>query len=66
MTHSPVSARRARSVLLLLTFTRWFPVGLTIGVITLLALERHMSLAQIGVIFSMQGFVLIVRTRRAW
>ena len=59
MTHSPVSARRARSVLLLLTFTRWFPVGLTIGVTTLLALERHMSLAQIGVIFSMQGFVVL-------
>lgn len=59
MTYSPVTARRARSVLLLLTFTRWFPVGLTIGVTTLLALERHMSLAQIGVIFSMQGFVVL-------
>ncbi|MEO5982707.1 MAG: MFS transporter [Pedococcus sp.] len=54
-----VSARQARRVLLLLTFTRWFPVGLTIGVTTLLALERDMSLAQIGVIFSMQGFVVL-------
>ncbi|WP_406829722.1 MFS transporter [Pedococcus sp. KACC 23699] len=59
MTASPVTARQARRVLLLLTFTRWFPVGLTIGVTTLLALERHMSLAQIGVIFSMQGFVVL-------
>ncbi|KRE54898.1 MFS transporter [Phycicoccus sp. Soil748] len=59
MTHAPLTARRARAVLLLLTFTRWFPGGLIIGVVTLLALERHMSLAQIGVIFSMQGFVVL-------
>ena len=31
---SPVSARR---VFLTLTFTRWFPVGLIAGLITLLA-----------------------------
>ncbi|MGA8978647.1 MAG: MFS transporter [Pedococcus sp.] len=54
-----VGARQARRVLLLLSFTRWFPVGLTIGVTTLLALERDMNLAQIGVIFSMQGFVVL-------
>jgi predicted MFS family arabinose efflux permease len=59
MTSTPVSARQARRVLLLLTFTRWFPVGLTIGVTTLLVLERGMSLAQLGVIFSMQGFVVL-------
>ena len=56
---SPVTALRARRVLLLLTFTRWFPVGLTIGVTTLLVLERGMSLAQLGVIFAMQGFVVL-------
>jgi hypothetical protein len=38
MTPPPVSAVRARRTLLLLTFTRWFPVGLTIGVTTLLVL----------------------------
>ncbi|KQU70921.1 MFS transporter [Phycicoccus sp. Root101] len=59
MTASPVTALQARRVLLLLTFTRWFPVGLTIGVTTLLVLERGMSLAQLGVIFSMQGFVVL-------
>lgn len=59
MTSSPVTALQARRVLLLLTFTRWFPVGLTIGVTTLLVLERGMSLAQLGVIFSMQGFVVL-------
>lgn len=54
-----VSARAARRTLLVLTFTRWFPVGLTIGVTTLLPLERGMTLAQIGVIFAMQGFVVL-------
>lgn len=56
---SPVTARAARRTLLLLTFTRWFPVGLVIGVTTLLVLERGMSLAQLGVILSMQGFVVL-------
>ncbi|HEX6918563.1 MAG TPA: MFS transporter [Phycicoccus sp.] len=59
MTAHPVTARRARQVLLLLSFTRWFPVGLVIGATTLLPLERGMSLAQIGVIFAMQGFVAL-------
>lgn len=61
MTGAPgqVSARQARRTLLVITFTRWFPVGLTIGVTTLLPLERGMSLAQIGVILSMQGFVVL-------
>ncbi len=59
MLDSPVSARTARRTLLLLSFTRWFPVGLVIGVTTLLALERGMSLAQLGVILSMQGFVVL-------
>ena len=59
MTQARVSARTARRVLLLLTFTRWFPVGLTIGVTTLLPLQRGLSLAEIGVIFSMQGFVVL-------
>ncbi len=34
-------------------------MGLTIGVIMLLPLERGMSLTQIGVIFAMQGFVVL-------
>ena len=59
MTSFPVGALQARRVLMLLTFTRWFPVGLTIGVTTLLVLERGMSLAQLGVIFAMQGFVVL-------
>ncbi|WP_235950349.1 MFS transporter [Phycicoccus flavus] len=56
---APVTADAARRTLLWLTVTRWFPVGLTIGVTTLLPLERGLSLAQIGVIFAMQGFVVL-------
>jgi MFS family permease len=58
-THGTVTATAARRTLLLLTFTRWFPVGLVIGVTTLLPLQRGLSLAEIGVIFSMQGFVVL-------
>ncbi|WP_309617419.1 MFS transporter [Salinibacterium sp.] len=54
-----MTALRARRSLLLLTCTRWFPVGLTIGVTTLIPLERGMSLSQIGVIFAVQGFVIL-------
>jgi len=59
MSPSGVTAAAARRTLLVLTFTRWFPVGLTIGVTTLLALERGMSLTQLGVIFATQGFVVL-------
>jgi MFS family permease len=54
-----ISAAAARRTLLVLTVTRWFPVGLVIGITTLLALERGMSLTQLGVILSMQGFVVL-------
>ncbi|MHB1490362.1 MAG: MFS transporter, partial [Cellulomonas sp.] len=53
------TAAAARRILLVLTFTRWFPVGLTVGVSTLLAVERGMSLAEVGVIFAVQGFVVL-------
>lgn len=54
-----ITAARARRTLLLLTCTRSLPLGMTIGVITLLPLERGMSLAQIGVLFAIQGFVIL-------
>ncbi len=52
---SPVAARR---VFLALTFTRWFPVGLVAGVITLLALERGLSVAQALLVFSAMGVIV--------
>lgn len=57
--HTPLSATTARRVFLLLNATRWFPVGLVIGVLTLIALQRGMSVAQLGVILSAQGFVVL-------
>lgn len=59
MASAPLTADRARRTLIVLTCTRWFPVGLTIGVTTLIPLERGMTLSQIGVIFAMQGFVIL-------
>jgi MFS family permease len=59
VTDPVITARVARRTLLLLNFTRWFPVGLVIGVTTLLPLQRGLGLAEIGVIFSMQGFVVL-------
>lgn len=59
MTRPAVTARSAQRRLLLLTGTRWFPVGLIIGLITLLMLERGLSLSQIGVALAAQGFVVL-------
>ncbi|QTE28249.1 MFS transporter [Pengzhenrongella sicca] len=59
MTARALSAASARRRFVLLTVTRWFPVGLVIGVTTLIALERGMSLTQLGVILAMQGFVVL-------
>lgn len=58
-THTPLSATTARRVFLLLNATRWLPVGLVIGVLTLIALQRGMSVAQLGVILSAQGLVVL-------
>ena len=40
---SPAAARR---VFLTLTFTRWFPVGLIVGITTLWPLERGLTVAE--------------------
>lgn len=59
MSAAPLTAHQARQVLLVLTFTRWFPAGLVVGVIILLPLERGMTLAQLGVILAAQGLVVL-------
>lgn len=45
----------ARRVFLLLTVSRWFPVGLVAGTLTLLALERGLDVARIGAYVAFQG-----------
>ncbi len=52
---SPVAARR---VFLALTVTRWFPVGLVVGVTTLLPIERGLSVAETLLAWSVMGFVV--------
>ncbi len=54
---SPTAARR---VLLTLTFTRWFPVGLVVGIFTLWILERGLTISQALLAFSLQGIVVFL------
>lgn len=56
-TLSPTDARR---VFLALTFTRWFPVGLVVGVITLWILDRGLTVSQALLAFSLQGIVVFL------
>jgi hypothetical protein len=53
------SAASARRRLLLLTTTRWLPVGLGFGLTTLLPLERGLTLTQVAMMLSVQGFVVL-------
>ncbi|HZA04475.1 MAG TPA: MFS transporter [Propionibacteriaceae bacterium] len=59
MTAGPISAAAAQRTLLLLSATRWFPVGLIIGLVTLLMLERGLTLTQVGIAIAAQGIVLL-------
>lgn len=54
---SAISAAQRR--LLLLTALRWLPVGVTLGVTVLLPLERGLSIAEVGSILAIQGFVAL-------
>ena len=52
---SPAAARR---VFLVLSFTRWFPVGLVVGLLTLWQLERGLTVAQALTISSAAGLTI--------
>ncbi|HET6561657.1 MAG TPA: MFS transporter [Marmoricola sp.] len=52
---TPTAARR---VFLLLSLTRWFPVGLVVGLMTLWPLERGLTIADALLAFSLQGLVV--------
>ena len=54
-TLSPAAARR---VFLVLTATRWFPVGLVVAVTTLLPIERGLSITQALTLASITGLVV--------
>jgi MFS family permease len=50
--------RRARRVFLLLTATRWLPVGMIIGIFSLLALERGLTVPQVMTYVAAQGIAV--------
>jgi len=54
-----LDARTARRRFLVLTGLRWLPTGLLIPVTILLALSRGLSLTEIGLVFSVQGLVVL-------
>src|SRR4029453_6514103 len=54
-----LDARSARRRYLLLVALRWLPTGFLIPVTVLLALSRGLSLTQIGLVFSVQGLVVL-------
>lgn len=58
MTTTHLSPSGARRVFLTLTFTRWFPVGLVVGLFTLLPLERGLSVAQSLSALAFAGWVV--------
>ncbi|MGD8167193.1 MFS transporter [Herbiconiux sp. P16] len=54
-----LSVRAAERRLVLLTATRWLPVGLVFGLTVLLPLERGLSLVQVGGLLAIQGVVVL-------
>lgn len=55
-----IGIRQAGRRLALLTATRWFPVGLTLGLTVLLPLERGLTLAEVGGLLAVAGIVSLV------
>lgn len=53
------SAASAEHRLVLLTATRWLPVGITLGLTVLLPLERGFSIVEVGMLIAVGGFVVL-------
>ncbi len=56
---SPLSAQAALRRFLVLTALRWLPGGFLIPVFVLLPLDRGLGLAEIGLAYATQGFVVL-------
>ena len=56
---SVLDARSARRRYLILIGLRWLPTGLLIPITALLAISRGLSLTEIGLVFSLQGLVVL-------
>src|SRR3954464_3405471 len=57
---APQTIRSATRRLVALTVLRWLPVGLTTPITVLLAQSRGLSLAELGVLFTVHGAVVVV------
>lgn len=60
MTASPLAPAAACRAFLLLTFTRWFPVGLTVATLLLYQLERGLSIPQALTASALGGAVVLL------
>ncbi len=56
----PLTARSVRRRFLVLTALRWVSTGLLIPILVLLARSRGLSLTEIGLVFGVQGFVVLL------
>lgn len=57
---TPLTPARAQQVFLLLTLTRWFPVGLVVTATTLLPLERGLSVTETLTAVSVGGLTVLL------
>lgn len=57
---TPLTPARARRAFLLLTLTRWFPVGLIVTVTTLLPIERGLSVTEALTALAVTGLTVFV------
>jgi MFS family permease len=58
MTGAPLSPAAARRVFYALSLTRWFPIGLVVGMMTLLPLERGLTVAEALTALAFSGWVV--------
>lgn len=60
MTADPLGPAPAQRAFLLLTFTRWFPVGLTVATLVLYQLDRGLSVSQALTVSAIGGGVVLI------
>ena len=59
-TRAPLSPAAAKRVFLVLSTTRWLPVGFVVGIFTLVARERGLSIQEITLYMTAQGIMVFL------